>query len=569
MQMDISDSIAACVAAEFSVAIDVVLSRPEPQFGDISTNVALQLASSLESSPREIAERLLPRLTTDLGGRVKSITVAGPGFINITFSDAYLLAQLDISPTQSYAGKTVVAEYSDPNPFKQLHAGHLYTTITGNAIAKLFAVAGAHVHRINFGGDVGLHVAKAIWGLIHDASPEDLDEAVAYNAIKKLGTLTIDDRATIITQRYVEGSRAYEEDEMAKSVIIDYNRRIYALFEAGEHDSPFAKLYFMCRTWSYQYFDSFYADLAIDPFEAYFPESETAPIGLATVREQQKNGVYSESDGAVVFVGEPYGLHTRVFITSQGLPTYETKDLGNIIKKWRDYHYDLSVVITGNDITEYMKVVLQSVQQFEPELATRTKHVTHGQIKLEGGVKMSSRKGNGLSALDVLSAAQTAATQANAHATKQTAYAAVKYAFLKQRIGGDIIYLPNESVSLEGNSGPYLQYAHARACSILRKADPAVSSLDLSSQTLDEHERSLVRMIGQYAKTVDLALAELLPHHICTYLYELAQTFNRFYEQSRVIGDKRQAIRLELVKRYAVTLANGLELLGMSAPDAM
>jgi arginyl-tRNA synthetase len=183
--------------------------------------------------------------------------------------------------------------------------------------------------------------------------------------------------------------------------------------------------------------------------------------------------------------------------------------------------------------------------------------------------RSSSRKGNGLSALDVLSAAQTAATQANAHATKQTAYAAVKYAFLKQRIGGDIIYLPNESVSLEGNSGPYLQYAHARACSILRKADPAVSSLDLSSQTLDEHERSLVRMIGQYAKTVDLALAELLPHHICTYLYELAQTFNRFYEQSRVIGDKRQAIRLELVKRYAVTLANGLELLGMSAPDAM
>jgi arginyl-tRNA synthetase len=241
------------------------------------------------------------------------------------------------------------------------------------------------------------------------------------------------------------------------------------------------------------------------------------------------------------------------------------------MKKWQDYHFDQSIVITGNDIIEYMKVVLKSIEQFQPELAERSRHVTHGIVKLQGGAKMSSREGNILRAVDVLDAAAEANKKLSDQENPEVVLAAVKYAFLKHRIGGDIIYDPQESVSLEGNSGPYLQYAHARAKSILAKVENNDTEILRFAQDdkLEKDERSLLRKISEYPEVVDQAVAELLPHHVCTYLYELAQTFNRFYETNRVIGDARQNLRLTLVKQYAATLKKGLNLLGIAAPDRM
>jgi arginyl-tRNA synthetase len=236
------------------------------------------------------------------------------------------------------------------------------------------------------------------------------------------------------------------------------------------------------------------------------------------------------------------------------------------MKKWQDYHFDTSVIITGNDIVEYMKVVQKSIEQFEPDLTKRSMHLTHGNLKLKGGMKMSSRKGNVLLALDVLEAA-TAANKAleGRGDSHDTMLGAVKYALLKQRIGGDIIYDPAESVSLEGNSGPYMQYVHARARSILAKAEQAPAAIT----GLEPGERSLVRKISEYPDIIERAVTDLMPHHICGYLYELAQTFNRFYEHNRVIGDERQAIRLQLVQLYADVLRDGLTVLGITAPDHM
>jgi len=173
-----------------------------------------------------------------------------------------------------------------------------------------------------------------------------------------------------------------------------------------------------------------------------------------------------------------------------------------------------------------------------------------------------------LRAVDVIDAAAAANKELIGQENDVTVLGAVKYAFLKQRMGGDIIYDPAESVSLEGNSGPYLQYAHARAKSILSK-EPSVTGNHLPLTGLEAGERSLLRKISQYSEVVDQATAELMPHHICTYLYELAQTFNRFYEHNRVISDPRQQLRLGLVSAYADTLKAGLNLLGITAPDRM
>lgn len=557
MKQELELLIADAVQQLFDADCAIELSRTDEQFGDYATNVAMQLAGSLQKNPREIAETLAAKLRETLASTVREVTIAGPGFINLILTDQALVAAAQTEPAKSLAGQTIVAEYSDPNPFKVLHAGHLYTSVVGDAIANLLEHAGGEVHRVNFGGDVGLHVGKTMWAILRELGGENPDG---------LSQIRDDDRSEWMAKAYIAGTTAYEEDEQAKPEIVALNKRVYQLYTDNDHETLFAQIYWTCRQWSYDYFDAFYARIGTK-FEKYYPESQTAPVGLATVREQLEKGVYQESNGAVIFDGDKYGLHTRVFINSEGLPTYEAKDVGLIMTKWQDYHFDRSVIITGNDIIEYMKVVLKSIEQFMPELSSATTHLTHGIVKLAGGVKMSSRLGNILRAVDVLDAANGANKAANGQDNQDTVLGAVKYAFLKQRVGGDIIYDPKESVSLEGNSGPYLQYAHARACSILRKVDN--HNLSLSDASFEAGERSLLRKLGEYTEVVDKAVVELMPHLICTYLYELAQTFNRFYENNRVISDEREQLRLSLVGHYAGTLRNGLDLLGIVAPEEM
>ncbi|HET9411382.1 MAG TPA: arginine--tRNA ligase [Candidatus Saccharimonadales bacterium] len=532
------------------------LSRPDEQFGDFSTNVALQLAGKIGKKPREVAEELVEALQPELAEIAADISIAGPGFINIRIKDHLLLAAAAVAPESkpdTYKDKVVVAEYSDPNPFKVLHAGHLYTTVVGDAVANLLQEAGGKVHRVNFGGDVGLHVGRTMWAILQELGGEHPE---------KLSSIPKAQRSIWLSQQYVKGSNAYSEDAEAKEAIIKLNKRVYQLHEKRDHTSPFAQIYWTTREWSYDAFDAIYKRLNVS-FEKYYPESETTELGIKTVREQLKKGVFQESDGAVVFKGEPYGLHTRVFINSNGLPTYEAKDIGLIMTKWNDYKFDISTVITGNDIVEYMKVVLKSIEQFAPELSNRSKHLTHGMVKMAGRVKMSSRKGNILRGDDILDAAAEATKKATGQINDEAVLAAVKYAFLKQRIGGDIIYDPEESVSLEGNSGPYLQYAHARACSILQKTTGFEGEI---AAELEPAERSLARKISEYPEVIQKSVADMMPHYICTYLYELAQTFNRFYEHNRVVGNERQATRQLLVQLYADVLKDGLRVLNIPAP---
>lgn len=576
MKNELEMALAACARDLFDTEVAVELTRPEEQFGDYATNIALQLAQRLTKPPREVAEQIAAKLRTDLQDKLQAVQVAGPGFINLSLSDQALQALALTAPSRVLEGRTVVAEYSDPNPFKVLHAGHLYTSVVGDAIANLLELAGGKVHRVNFGGDVGLHVAKTLWALLAAANDwqvdvDNIDDAAdkGWAAVQSYASKKLATRAAWLASFYMQGTEAYDEDANgAKAVVVALNKRVYLIHEQNDHESPLSQIYWNCREWSYAYFDDFYARIG-SHFEKYYPESETAPLGLKTVREQLANGVYEESDGAVVFAGEKYGLHTRVFINSHGLPTYEAKDVGLVMAKWRDYHFDRSVVITGNDIVEYMKVVLKSIEQFAPELSQRSLHLTHGNVKLAGGVKMSSRKGNILRATDVLDIAAQANRELSGNDNETTVLGAVKYSFLKQRMGGDIIYDAEESVTLEGNSGPYLQYAHARARSILRKAEVAQAPVSATDSPLQPDERSLLRKISEYGEVIDKAVNELMPHHVCTYLYELAQAFNRFYEHNRVIGDERQGVRLQLVEQYAETLQNGLTLLGIVAPDSM
>ena len=537
----------------FDLDIDPELTRPDVKFGDYTTNIALVLSAKLNKTPRDVAVMISDKIDSTL---ISKVDIAGPGFLNISLTDEALVKTMIAAATKPLSGQVAVVEYSDPNPFKVLHAGHLYTSVVGDAIANLLETAGATVHRVNFGGDVGRHVAQTMWAIIDKLGGENPE---------KLSAIAENERAAWMAECYISGTAAFETNEDAKQLILELNKKIYAIHANKDHESALSQIYWTCRTWSYDYFDAFY-DRIGSHFEKYYPESEVADLGLTTVKEQLLKGIFEQSDGAVVFAGEKHGLHTRVFINSQGLPTYETKDVGLIMTKWNDYHFDKSVIITGNEQEQYMSVVLKAVEQFAPELVKATSHLTHGMVKLKGGIKMSSRLGNILRAVDVLDAAAEANQLATGKNDVDVELGAVKYAFLKQRTGGDIIFDPESSIKLEGNSGPYLQYAHARARSILSKKTLTDKQLITN---LEGFERDLTRKVGEYQSIVSQAVTELMPHYICTYLYELAQVFNRFYEQNKVIDDPRENIRLQLVEAYANTLRSGLDLLGISAPEQM
>jgi arginyl-tRNA synthetase len=546
----------------FNVDIEPDLTRPEEQFGDYTSNIAMQLAGKLNknepslklrpTSPREIAVALASKLHGQEG--IKEVNIAGPGFINLKLSDETLFKNLDKEPAKAYVGQEILVEFGDPNPFKEMHIGHLYSYLVGDALSNLLEASGAKVQRLSYHGDVGLHVAKAIYGMQQldkgrEGRPLENIRGENWQAFIDLG------------EAYAEGAQAYGHDERAKEKINEINQHIYA------GDNPEVnRFYKEGKNRSFEYFDKILAEIKVKTTKRYL-ESQTTPEGIEFVK-QNIGKVFEESDGAVVYRGEKVGLHTRVFITSKGLPTYEAKDLGLAELKNKDYpDAAKSIIITAHEQSEYFKVMLAALKEFDEELANKTTHLAHGFLSLSTG-KMSSRTGEVYGAVNLLDDVAQEQKKKYPDSPEGTDLAAIKYGFLKHRLGTDIIYDVKESVSLEGNSGPYLQYAHARAKSILAKAAEN-SPLSTLTSPLELGERSLARKLSEYPEVIEKATKELMPHHIATYLYELAQVFNRFYEKSRVIGDERQNIRLKLVSSYADVLKNGLGLLGIDAPDKM
>lgn len=554
LKESVIDKVKTAARAAFAVDVQPNLTVPDEKFGDYATNIALQIAGQVQANPREVAEGIVLEMKKlGLDGEV-----AGPGFINIRVSDADLWALANQDATRPYVEQSWVVEYSCPNYFKELHAGHLYQTLFGDSLALLLERAGAKVHRTTFGADVGLSAARAIWGILKHLGGEYPE---------KLADIPEDERTKFIASRYVDGATAdsVRDDETAKAEIAAINKRIYEMHAAGDTESSFAKVYFETRKWCKDYFLELYGMLRVHEFEKYYPESATEQRGKTTVREYLDKGVFKESDGAVVFEGERFGLHTRVFINSAGLPTYEAKDIGLIQIEKDDFDYHHRVLVTGSEQAEYMKVVWKAMDQIVPGSEAEMTHLTNGIIKFGDGKKMSSRLGNVTSAVDVVNTIRELVGHSDdAERDEHIALGALKYEFLKYRLGGDIAFDPEASVSLQGHSGPYLQYALVRARAILVQSDARGVVKDLV-----DAERSLVRKLTEYESTIMKATKEYQTHYLANYLYELAGVFNKFYEQSRVLGDPREATRLSIIDRYELVLSEGLGLLGIVAPEKM
>ena len=462
-------------------------------------------------------------------------------------------------------GKKYMVEFAHPNTHKAFHVGHLRNITTGECVVRLLEAIGTKVVRANYQGDVGLHIAKALYG-IQKKGFTDPGEVKA--------------RAKYLGEVYALGSQAFEADEEAKKKIIAINKQIY-----DQSDPKINDLYQTTRAWSLEYFDAIYQRVG-SHFDRLYFESEVASLGLQIAQKAESEGVLEKSEGAVIFPGEKYDLHSRVFVTSEGVPTYEAKDLGLAKLQFGEHNPDLIVHVVAPEQAGYFQVLFKALELIQPETKGREFHLQYGWVRLKEG-KMSSRLGNVILGEDLLDEAKKRIIEkykTEAETAEKIAVGAIKYSFLKTGISQEIAFDMDESISLDGNSGPYLQYTAARAMSVLRKAE--ITNYKLQITNLNEEERALLRHLVHYPEMVEEAAARFAPNLLCEYLYQLASKFNTFYNIHRILNSNKHRIleseksrgdlmkldvnfRLSLTSAVAQVLSSGLSLLGIEAPERM
>ena len=532
----------------------------EISHGDFACNIAMVLAKVVGQAPKAVAAQIVSKLEGQIE-YVDRIEIAGPGFINFYLARDFFVAETkrivaagdNWGQNDSWAGKKVVVEYTDANPFKDFHVGHLFTNAVGESIARLFMMAGADVRRVCYQGDVGLHVAHAIWGM------------------KKLGlTITSTVTAKDLGKAYAVGATAYKDDETAKAEITTLNKVIYERTDADTN-----ALYDRGRAISLAYFETIYK-IVDTTFSEYFFESEGAAKGKELVLSRPD--MFPESDGARIYEGEKYGLHTRVFLNKLGLPTYEAKELALAkMKEDRLGVYDHSVISTAKEINEYFKVLKSAMSFVYPELAAKTEHIGHGMVRLATG-KMSSRTGEVISALDFIAdvacsahdkIVDTAVTPPTPELANDIALAAIKYATLRGNILQDSVFDKERALSFEGDSGPYLQYTHARICSVLDKA--VIAGIIPSLAVVTPAPYQIEQLVYRFEEVVASALDNRAPHQVVGYLTELAGAFNTFYAHEKIAdaGDQYAPYKCLIAKAVAQTLKNGLFILAIKAPERL
>jgi arginyl-tRNA synthetase len=571
---------------------DISLEHPaDLNMGDFSTNVAMTLAKENKINPKELAEKIVAILKPVFGdlqkpGFLEKIE-AKNGFINFYLSKEFfvdsikeILENKNFGQNNLFAGKKIMVEYTDPNPFKPFHIGHLMSNAIGESISRIIEFSGVKTVRANYQGDVGPHVAKAIYQISKDPLRF---QYLPLNKGEEGEGESLSESALYIGECYAKGNDAYEDNPEAKKEIDEINKKIY-----DRSDEKINEIYDWGRRITLEAFEEIYKILGTN-FNYYFFESLVAPIGEKIVNENL-NKIFEKSDGAVIFHAEKYDpkLHTRVFITSQGLPTYETKELGLTKIKFEKENLDMSVVITAHEQEEYMKVVNKALEIMNPEYASKMKHIVHGMMRLASG-KMSSRKGNVITGESLIFEScneilekikdRDFTDQEKQQISKEVGVAALKYSILKQNIGGNIIYDFEKSISFEGDSGPYLQYSYARANSVLEKAkkENILPGFLFSKSDFKNLEKSdfgiseIEKLLYRFPEIVFRSAQEFEPHYIANYLIELARAYNTFYGNTKIIDkdDPTSPYKVALTFAFSVVIKNGLYLLGIKVPERM
>lgn len=555
-------------------------------FGHFSSSISFELAKNLGKSPKDMAEIIIDKVysknESDLEfEKVENIN----GFINFYLSSEYLIKFLielknnnQFGTGNSFENKKVIVEYTDPNPFKQFHMGHFMTNALGESVYRLISSQGAIASNLCYSGDVGIHVAKTIFGLLKKIENKEysIEDYLNFNNKKTIEQLG---------ESYVLGSSLYSE-ENNKNQIQDLNNLIFSISQKYatkenieivnkyEYSDNFdyeniEKIYDKGRNESIIYFKSIYEKLGSNFTELYF-ESVTGEFGSKFVKDSP---IFEKSEGAIIWDGKKYNRNVQVLINSRGNPTYSAKEIGlNILKKIK-YNPDISIIFTAREQEFYFMDLIEIFKQLG--FTQETIHVPHGELRNKGG-KMSSRTGDIVTMDDIINQIRQEVLinfsskkdqEFLERISEQIAISSLKYLILKNSTGTNIIYDPKTVSDLTGNTGAYLLYTYARSSSVLNKAglftqfDPTI----LKDLEINAVEKELLIKSTMFNEVVSKAAQEYSPVVLATYLYEFAKSFNHFYNEVKIIDSETNTkeLRLFITLISKEILGKGLNLLGI------
>jgi len=550
--------------------LEIELERPaNKSFGDFSSNVAMMLLKKQDQfkSPRDLAQAIVDQMQSLLteDSLVAKVDIAGPGFINFTLKDDYYVTVVkDVLKKQGKTFKPatdkqkIIVEYSSPNIAKPFTVGHLRSTIIGDAIANLLEAVGHTVYRDNHLGDWGTQFGKQIyaiktWG----------DEAALEKSEKPVKELV---------DLYVK----FHQEAEKNPDLNDEGRKWFKKLEDGDEEAR--GLWQKCIDWSWKEFTYIYQKLGIKFTEndgrgygESFFEDKMEPI----IKELTDKGLLKESKGAQVVFFPEDKYPPAMILKQDGATLYHTRDLATDKFRLEKYGADVKII---NEVGSEQKLYFEQLFEMEKMLGWVKEgqriHVKHGMFRFSDK-KMSTRKGNVIWLDEVLNEAfdrikKIAKDRINDQEMWKIAVGAIKWNDLKKNSELNVVFDWDEILRVDGNSGPYMQYSYTRCFSVLEQAQ-LNDNWEYSGE-INAEEKTLMQQLSQFDEAVNRAIDNLAPHHVCIYLYELAQSFNGFYNKHSILkadNEEQKQFRLALTKATAEVIKRGLGLLGIETLEKM
>ena len=495
------------------------------------------------------------------------------GFLNLCLSNIYWRESLAaIAGDPAYGqlpatGRRVMVEFSSPNTNKPLHLGHIRNNLLGSSVSDLLKAAGDEVIKATLVNDRGVHICKSMY-----AWEQRFDGATPESTGKKGDHLVGD--------CYVEFAKMEKEDPTA----MDKVHEMLVKWEEG--DPAVRKLWEMMNSWVFAGFEQTYKALGIT-FDRTYYEHETYLLGKELVQRGLDMGVFvKDPDGSVWCDLTADGLDRKLLLRSDGTSVYITQDLGTAERRFSEFRLDSHIYVVGDEQNYHFQVLKLILKKLGFDWADQIFHLSYGMVELPEG-KMKSREGTVVDADDLIEKMYEEAKATSEESGKlegiseeekerlyrQIGLGALKYFILKVDPKKKMLFNPKESIDFNGNTGPFIQYTHARICSILRKAAEQQLEAALNPEVeLSPKEVRLVKILGAYPQKVAEAAAALSPAVIANYCYDLAKEFNQYYHETPILREPDKEVlkmRLELISTLAAVLRRGMKILGIDLPDRM
>jgi len=507
------------------------------------------------------------------------------GFLNLSISDSYWINSLEQAGNYQAMsnGKKVMVEYSSPNTNKPLHLGHVRNNLLGYSVAEILAASGYEVIKANLVNDRGIHICKSMlaWQKFgHGETPES-SGLKGDHLVGKYYVLF--DKAYKAEQEVLVAKGKTEEEAKKQAPLIVEAQAMLQAWEAG--DEAVLSLWKTMNTWVYAGFEQTYTTLGVD-FKKYYYESNTYLLGKDSIEEGLKKGVFfKKPDNSIWIDLTADGLDEKLVLRADGTSVYITQDLGTAQLKYDDFGMDESIYVVGNEQDYHFKVLFLILEKLGKNWAKGLYHLSYGMVDLPSG-KMKSREGTVVDADDLLAEMVSTAKQRTEELGKVEGFTeeekgklyqmiglgALKYFLLKVEPKKRLLFDPNESIDFQGNTGPFIQYTHARIQSVLNKANFRANAKTNFSGALTSSERDVLVCLSQYPALLQAAAQEHSPALVANYTYELAKLYNKFYHEEIILkleDEELKAFRLALSAATAKTIKKAMSLLGIQVPDKM